>query len=329
MNITPITSNAFCNSIEKALSHPVRLDNSLSRIQKTLNRLPNANIILSVQNNKISFITVVDGKRRYISKKNPLLYSLARRRYQSSLLEILKLTGSTRERDRARRARLIADMQHFIRTCERGNLDIAKIVLTGSQYKWFTGAFRQKQIDKAKATQTAGGLFVRSIAEREIINKYDEYAVPLHYEEQLVVNVQPLIDGLYGELIDSGFLGRGAGIERLYDYRGGRRAPRVAAPLVLILFNTYNSRGLLQGHNTKAGDPVISRLIIIKYHIGLLPYPYSFRSPSLTQPSLRTPAWKTRASTAGSMNEIIIRPVQSKAVMASLVPASISATQPV
>ena len=222
MMITPLHSDAFCSSIEIALMNPPDLNNSLARIHSSLNRLPNGNLYASVENGRVSFITIIDGKRKYISKKSTQIYSLARRRYQTTLFDILKLSGSNKDRDIVRRAKLIANLQKFICICEQGNLDIARIVLTGSQYKWFTGNFRQKPIDKEKATFTAGGLPVRSKSERDIVNTYDDFAVPLHYEEQQVIYVKHLVDQLHEDLSSSGFWGKGnnAGIGQLYDFRG-------------------------------------------------------------------------------------------------------------
>lgn len=220
MMITPITSKAFCKSIEKALAAPPDLNSSLARVQSSLNRLPNGQLFTYTQNGKVSFITIADGKRKYLSKSTSLVYSLARRRYQSTLLEILKLSDSPRKKDCVRRTNLISNMQRFICICEKGNLDIAKVVLTGTQYKWYSGGFVQKAINETKSTKTANGLIVRSKSERDIINAYDDYAVPLHYEEQQVIYVKPLVDKLNESLITNGFLSGGAYARQLYDFRG-------------------------------------------------------------------------------------------------------------
>jgi len=220
MIITPLTANAFCKSIEIALDHPPDVNKSLTQIQKSLNRLPDKRLLVSTHKGKISFLTVADGKRKYISKKSSILYSLARRRHQKTLSEILKLSDSNRKKDHIRRDKLITDLKQFITTCELGNLDIARIVLTGNQYKWFTSRFIQKPIDEAKAYKTARGLPVRSKSERDIINKYDDYAVPLHYEEQQTIYVKPLVDHLYDDLISEGYFRKGSAVGRLYNFNG-------------------------------------------------------------------------------------------------------------
>ena len=206
MRITQLKADAFCTSIEMALSDPPDIDASIRRIRNTLNRLPEGKLILSDTGSNVNFFSVVDGKQCYVRKRSEEIYSLARRRYQSTLLEILKLTESSRKQDAVRRAGLITRMQKFIRCCEKGNLDLARIVLTKRQYDWFTGDFRQKPIDESEAQLTARNLPVRSKSERDIIDKYDDLAVPVHYEEQMVIQVGTLVDQLEEELLQDGGL---------------------------------------------------------------------------------------------------------------------------
>ena len=56
---------------------------------------------------------------------------------------------------------------------------------------------------------------------------------------------------------------------------------------------------------------------------------FSFRSPSLIQPSLRSISQKRTLSTAGRTKQMRTRAAQSIGVMAALVPAAMSLTQPV
>ena len=235
--VSPITANSFCASIENALLNPPQTDLSIHRIQNTLNSLPEGKLFLSNRGKSVNFITEQDGKHKYISKLSDHIYPLLRRRYLTELVEILKLSGSSKELDIARRARLIVRLQRFICSCERGNMDIARIVLTRNQYNWFTGDFRQKNIDTAKAIRTRSGLYVRSKSERDIINRCDAFAVPLHYEEMQVVYVKDLVDELYHDLIDEGFIkgevsGRGSEYSRLlYSWKGNHIHWNVPAEL--------------------------------------------------------------------------------------------------
>jgi len=236
MRVTPISADSFCVSIETALLTPLDIEASMKRIQRALNRLPNGKLIVSNQDSRVVFFAEVDGNRKYLSKKNPLLYSLTRRRYQTMLFNILSLTHSTRQYDIKRRKDLIVRLQQFIRTCEKGNLDIAKIVLSSAQYAWFIGTFRQKFINEEKALWTARGLPVRSKSERDIINKCDDLAVPLHYEERMIINVRSLVDKLEDELLSKGFL---RSRTSLYSYINGEIHWNV--PPELESMNTHGS----------------------------------------------------------------------------------------
>ncbi len=217
LHVTPLSAGEFCASIEKALEMAIKeaidLEECISRIRKTIRGLPEGSLIVSDQGSRVTFFSVVAGKQRYLSKKDDRIYSLARRRYLTTLLEILMLLKSNRKSDVIKRKKLIQRLQQFIRVCERGHLEVARIILTRKQYKWFCGAFRQKEIDEQEALKTAKGLPVRSKSEKDIINSLDDYAVPLHYEEQLIVFVKPLVEKLRDSLIKRGDL-RG----NLYTY---------------------------------------------------------------------------------------------------------------
>lgn len=217
MNISKLTAPAFCLSIEKALINPPDVETSVNRIRKIINGLPDAKLYISNQGSRVTFFSVVNGEQKYISKKSPLIYALARRRYLSMLLEILELTGSRRKRDILRRETLVAKLQKFVCICETGNLDIARIILTKGQYQWFTKNFRQKHLDKATAYSTTGGLCVRSKSERDIINHCEAFAVPFHYEEQQIIYVKELVDRLQDDLTRSGKMSR-----ELYTFRNSR-----------------------------------------------------------------------------------------------------------
>lgn len=205
-HVTPLDSEAFCKSIEIALKNPPDPKGSIERIRKSLNRLPEGPLYVSTKSHNISFYTKVDGKQKYLSKKSSQIHSLARRRYQSMLLEILQLTDSSRKSDIERRAACIGRLQEFIRSCAKGGLDIAPIVLTKAQHNWFAGNFKQKHINPNSPFKTANGLPVRSKSERDVINSYDNLAVPIHYEEQMIIDVRLLVDKLERTLLKEGLL---------------------------------------------------------------------------------------------------------------------------
>lgn len=206
VHVTPLNPGAFCRSIEIALKNPPDPEASMERIRKSLNRLSEGPLYVSPQGRTITFYTIVDGKQKYLSKKSKRIHSMARRRYQAALLTILQLTGSSRKRDIKRRAARISRLQEYVTNCAKGGLDISSIVLTKAQHDWFTGKFRQKYINPDSPFKTANGMPVRSKSERDVINSYDDFAVPIHYEEQMTIHVRNLVDNLERTLVQNRLL---------------------------------------------------------------------------------------------------------------------------
>ena len=196
-----IMPNTFCASIGKALQSPFDVDSSMKRIRNTLNSLPAGKLYISKQKHKVTFYSMIDGKQSYLSKQSNLIHPLARKRYLELLLEILQLTTSTKVSDMKRRRLLIYKLEDLIYVYSKGNLDLAQIVLTSKQYRWYTRDFWQKFIDPSKSLETASGVLVRSKSERDIINAAESMAVPLHYEEQTIIFVRPLVEKLRDDLI--------------------------------------------------------------------------------------------------------------------------------
>ncbi len=205
-HVTPLDPEAFCKSIEIALKDPPDPKGSIERIRKSLNRLQEGPLYVSTKNHNIAFYTKVDGKQKYLSKKSEQIHPFARRRYQGMLLEILQLTDSSRKNDIERRAACIGRLQEFILNCAKGGLDIALIVLTKAQRNWFKGNFKQKYINPDSPFKSANGMPLRSKSERDVINSYDDFAVPIHYEEQMIIDVRLLVDKLERTLLKDGSL---------------------------------------------------------------------------------------------------------------------------
>jgi len=211
-----ISASAFNRSLELALRCPPDPVASTARITRAINRLPRGTIYSSNNGKTVGFYVMEDRKQRHIPKCSSLIHPLARKRYLSYLQELLELVGSSRARDIQRCQWLLNKIQNLITTFEKGGLNLEKIVLTSQQYQWFTNEFAQKRIDKAKARITRSGVPVRSKSERDIHNQYENLAVPIHYEEQLLLFVKPLVDELEQELTGERLL-RGL----LYDYIDG------------------------------------------------------------------------------------------------------------
>ena len=214
--LSKITAQAFNRSIELALRSPPDKDASLDRIRRAIGNLPEGKLYTSNQGREVTFYTMIDGHQKYMPKKSPATHSLARKTYLMLLQEILELTESNRPADVLRRKALIAKLQKLISAYERGNLDLARIILTSQQHRWFAGKFVQKSINKAKAAQASCGLFVRSNAEKDIVNAAESLAVPLHYEEQQIIKVHSLVKKLEDDLRRRGLLHG-----QVYDYFEG------------------------------------------------------------------------------------------------------------
>ena len=216
-----ILAQSFNRSIIIALQNPPDAKASAARIQRIINSLPKGKLYSSNHGSNVSFYTMQDGHQKYMSQRSNNTHALARKSYLMLLQEILELTASDRPADILRRDTLIAKLQKLILSFERGNLNLARIVLTSEQYKWFTRSFVQKKIDPSKAHQAACGLFVRSNSEKEIINTSEDLALPLHYEEKQTIYVFPLVQKLRDELVSEGFLREDAKVEQLFDFRKG------------------------------------------------------------------------------------------------------------
>lgn len=219
--LNKITAEAFNKSIEIALRNPPDVRNSVTRIQHILNSLPEGKLYSSNHGSGVSFYTVRNGHQKYMSQRSKSTHALARKSYLMLVREILELTGSDRATDILRRDILIARLQRLILSFERGHLDIARIVLTSNQYKWFSRSFTQKKIDPSKALRAACGLLTRSKSEKDIVNTAEELAVPFHYEEKQIIHVFPQVRKLRDELVKKGVLREDASVEQLFDHRNG------------------------------------------------------------------------------------------------------------
>ncbi|MBQ3322934.1 MAG: hypothetical protein IJH05_08845 [Firmicutes bacterium] len=202
---TVTTAAVFNKSIEAALKRPPALKESIDRILRDVSKLPDEKLYISNRRQDVIFYTLVDDHQKYQSKKTDEIWHLARRKYLLQLVEILKLTDTASHRGIQKRQALIRDLQKMVASFERGNLDIFRITLTDNQYRWLTSHFEQKRINPAKALQTVSGLYVRSKSERDILNAYEDWAVPYHYEERQFIFVKPLVDKLEEELQEMGF----------------------------------------------------------------------------------------------------------------------------
>ena len=235
-----INPAAFNKSLAIAFNTNFDVESSIRRVKKIIANLPPDKLYYTNRKGWISFYKRVDGKQKCLPKASNELYLLARRKYLLLQLEILELTGKRDGGGQALREKLILEIQQLIDVFASGNLDVARIVMTPSQYKWFAGPFRKKSLKQDIAYQTVGGTYVRSKSERDILNTAESLAVPAHYEEETIINVHGLVESLYDSLVDSGVL-KG----NLFYYRGHACCWRVPKELEWMnspgsIWATYN-----------------------------------------------------------------------------------------
>lgn len=245
-----IKPEAFLKSIDAALNARFDIDAAVTRVTHMAARLPQIQLYHVRRNGLVTFYKKTDGVQKYVAKSSDEVYLLARRRYLLLLAEILKLTGRLDAGSVIKRNKLIEALHSLIGIFADGNLDLARIVMTPKQYKWFTSDYRQKPFDVEKALAedpssvhfSTEGIPLKSKSERDIMNSFHDYAVPAHYEEERSVMVQPLVDQLYHSLRENGLL-RGS----LYFTRNGVCYWRVPKELEWMntpgsIWKTYNPR---------------------------------------------------------------------------------------
>lgn len=196
---------------------------SLKRLQGMLNNLPEKKLYSRKHNLSYSYYVVEDGHQRYIPKSEDELYNLARAMYLRILIRIIQTihdqkTGSSSSVNSLihNRVILIRELFQLIDNYDAGHLDLSRIVLTQKQYKWYYSNFRRKKIYLPEAQYTERKVPVRSRSEQGIGNRIERLVFVYHFEEQMRINVRPLVDALEKKLLASGKL---KGL--ICEYQGG------------------------------------------------------------------------------------------------------------
>lgn len=195
-------------SISLALEQVFDYEESIKRVNGFLANLPKGKLAVWKDRSVVSFYLVSEKRKKYISKSSPELIKLCRQNYLKLVLRTLELKSELtsassskkicdihREFDKAK-----AQIDSFLERCSIGGIDIAQVVLSIKQYKWFTHRYLKKVINPEIAYSTEHNVLVRSKSERDIGNMYEALAVPYHYEEQLSVYVYPLVEQLENTL---------------------------------------------------------------------------------------------------------------------------------
>ena len=209
-----ITSKNFTKSLEIALDGDFDCDAAIKRLQGIIDNMPASVINMKIKKNVPEFYEHESGskKQKYLCKSDSRIYLLARKRYCESLLNVLKEKNALN--DMESHSQIFTLNKHFklslkrltklVENFDRGNLDLARIVMTSEQYKWYTRAQSGKSVEGYDGVlhETSRGITVRSKSERDIGNACEKLCAFYRYEDRLTVNVSKLVSALGEKLRD-------------------------------------------------------------------------------------------------------------------------------
>ena len=213
-----IDTSAMIRSLRSAFEIAFDTSESISSIRRTVPRYPSGTLYILHDNGYVTFYERIDGKKKRLNKDSDRIYQLARKRYLTELLETLiavKEEGFGSPEFEERFGKLAGLIEDF----SKGNLDLARIAFTPKQYKWFAGNYIRKKITvepDASPLKIPYGNNVRSKSEQTIGRELWNHAVPCHYEERLIINVQSIVDSMIREMKSEGW-----NEKNLFYYRGG------------------------------------------------------------------------------------------------------------
>lgn len=193
-----LTADIFTLSIKRALNTVFDIDSSLRRLKGSLPRNDAPTINIRKSNNKIVFYEYTPKGTKYLRKKSPQIYKLARQRYCKLLYDTLKA-----QRDCGRESlewkHALNKMLSFTNRIYEGNLELERVVLTANQYKWIKAQHKTKNYTAPPGQikrLTNGGVETRSKSESLIGNSLESYGVPYIYELQMKIEVYPIVNKL-------------------------------------------------------------------------------------------------------------------------------------
>lgn len=277
-----ISADAFKRSIIEALKEKQDFDPSLKLVRGFLSQAGPGTLNICRRRKYVSFLKYENGRQIPLRKSSAELYRLARKRYLTQLLKILKLydissSHESRRLDSLIRERddLVLKLMALIDDYENGNLDIARIVMTPKQYAWYTKPFRQKTIPEAGNNITGGGVITRSKSEKELGNEFEYWAAFYHYEERMTLYVFELVKALYSQVQEYYRKSRLNPPSQLFYYSHGTCIWNVPPELQWMnvpgsCWRTYNERtGNLTIYNDFRFMTADSSTVILE-HAGLL-----------------------------------------------------------
>lgn len=174
-------------SIRKALGCEFDRELAIRRLHAATSKLPGIKLQIKKERGNFRYYEVRNRQSRYLSRSSSRLYVLARKRYCSELVKLLKCESDMREHQ-------LNKIHALLYKFECSELDMARIVFMQRQYEWYKKNFVRKP--QGDAPHKLEDYFVRSKSEQKIGRRLLSYAAPFHFEEQLVINVQHLVKQL-------------------------------------------------------------------------------------------------------------------------------------
>lgn len=243
------TADTVIRSLHAAIHKTSDYSSACARLRNRLRPFPKESLHISHQHGGVYFYC--NGK--YLRKKSTTLYSLARKRYCDTLLNVLTLFSqappvrSPEKQDHWDRCdAALANLDDLIRDFADGNLQLERILLTQEQYAWYTSRYRKKPFPRIASQDREltipYGDRVLSKSEQNIGYTLWDFAVPCHYEEQLQIDVKELVSSLRIEMQRQAPPGW-----QLFCYQGGSCYWNVPEEMAWMnapgsLWRTYDSR---------------------------------------------------------------------------------------
>ena len=185
---------AKVRSFTDNLSHyRQQTENKLARIDKELYQLPESNLTLNHKRGKTYFIENSHAGRRGINDDMDHVYLLARKRYLKLLRRQIDSSLKSRGSECRTSGQVAERLDTLLDEYVRADLDISRITLTPSQYKWMHGNYKSNGSYRENLQYlTNSGVRVRSKSERTIADRLSYYAIPYRYESEIEIDVSSL-----------------------------------------------------------------------------------------------------------------------------------------
>lgn len=176
----------------------------LEQLRRELSAMPEGALHVKHSSKYTSFVEyTAESGAKNINKEQDKIYALARKKYIKNEIAIMEETSD------GKLIKLNAQRNKMLTNFEKSGLDLARITMTPSQYKWMHDTFPSNQTHKEDLIHiTSSGIAMRSKSECKIGNMYEKLGIPYRYEMALTMDVFDLVEYL---------------VEVTKDYRHGKR----------------------------------------------------------------------------------------------------------